>query len=144
MVLSPGLPWAGGDSAVERRKLAAPPRLSLAEKRRDAYAAGLASPVHRKRLMASGSRERSGAVLLRKARVISGDYGRWQVGAEHDGKEIWVVAEAPRRRRYRTARGEILEGLVYRRWDGQVARAEYLDLMPEFCVVDPDVSSLLH
>jgi hypothetical protein len=81
--------------------------------------------------------ERSeGTALLRKARVLSGDYGRWRVAPEHDGAEIWIFAEPPRRRRFRNPHGQVDEGLVYRRVDGFVARAEYLELTPEFCVVD--------
>ena len=35
---------------------------------------------------------------------------------------------------------KVAEGLVYRRLDGLVARAEYLELMPEYCLVDPDAA----
>lgn len=70
--------------------------------------------------------------LLQKGRVLAGDYGSWWVAAEHHGAEIWVVAEPPRWRRFRNARGQVAEGLAYRRADGLVARAEYVELMPEF------------
>ena len=63
---------------------------------------------------------------------MSGDYGPWWVAPEHHGTEIWVVAEPPRPRRFRNLRGQVGEGLAYRRADGLVARAEYLELMPEF------------
>jgi hypothetical protein len=70
--------------------------------------------------------------LLRKARIVSGDYGTWRVPPEHHGREIWIVAEAPRPRRFRDAYGRVSEGLVYRRADGLVARAEYLELVEEY------------
>jgi hypothetical protein len=82
-------------------------------------------------------------VLLQKARVRSGDYGSWRVGPEHDGTEIWIIAEPPRRRRFRHARGGVGEGLSYRRVDGLVARAEYLELVPEFRVMEA-ASRALH
>ena len=75
------------------------------------------------------------AVLLQKARVRSGDYGAWRVAPEHHGVEIWIVAEAPRLRRFRNQHGQVGEGLVYRRADGLVARAEYLELIQEFRVM---------
>ena len=80
--------------------------------------------------------KREGVALLRKARVLSGDYGRWRVAPEHEGTEIWIFAEPPRHRRFRNPHGQVDEGLVYRRADGFVARAEYLELTPEFAVVD--------
>ncbi len=70
--------------------------------------------------------------LLRKARIVSGDYGTWRVPAEHHGREIWIVAEPPRPRRFRDVYGRVSEGLVYRRLDGLVARAEYLELVEEY------------
>lgn len=82
------------------------------------------------------AREKTQATLLRKARVRAGDYGAWRVAPEHNGTEIWIVAEPPRRRRFRNPRGQVAEGLVYRRLDGLVARAEYLELTPEYCLVD--------
>lgn len=86
------------------------------------------------------AREKTQATLLRKARVRAGDYGAWRVAPEHNGTEIWIVAEPPRKRRFRNPRGQVAEGLVYRRLDGLVARAEYLELMPEYCVVDPEAA----
>jgi len=83
--------------------------------------------------MPSGARQ--AAILLQKARVRSGDYGSWRVAPEHHGTEIWIVAEAPRRRRFRNQRGQVGEGLVYRRLDGLVARAEYLELVPEYLLM---------
>lgn len=68
---------------------------------------------------------------------MSGDYGQWWVAPEHHGTEIWVVAEPPRHRRFRNLRGQVGEGLAYRRADGLVARAEYLELMPEFRLLEP-------
>jgi hypothetical protein len=82
--------------------------------------------------------------LLQKARVRGGDYGRWWVSPEHDGTEIWIVAGPPRHLRFRNPTGQIAEGLVYRRVDGLVARAEYLELLPEFCTIDPAASGQLH
>ena len=70
--------------------------------------------------------------LLRKARIVSGDYGTWRVPVEHHGREIWIVAEPPRPRRFRDSYGRVSEGLVYRRVDGLVARAEYLELVEEY------------
>lgn len=63
---------------------------------------------------------------------MSGDYGTWRVPAEHNGREIWIVAEPPRPRRFRDVYGRVSEGLVYRRLDGLVARAEYLELVEEY------------
>ena len=85
--------------------------------------------------MPGPSVSRGTPVLLQKARVRSGDYGAWRVAPEHHGIEIWIVAEAPQRRRFRNQRGQVGEGLVYRRADGLVARAEYLELIPEFRVM---------
>ena len=70
--------------------------------------------------------------LLRKARIVSGDYGTWRVPAEHNGREIWIVAEPPRPRRFRDCYGRVAEGMVYRRPEGLVARAEYLELVEEY------------
>jgi len=70
--------------------------------------------------------------LLRKARIVSGDYGTWRVPVEHHGREIWIVAEPPRPRRFRDSYGRVSEGLVYRRVDGLVARAEYLELVEKY------------
>jgi len=74
-------------------------------------------------------------VLLQKGRVVAGDYGSWQVAPEHDGVEIWLFAEPPRRLRFRNARGQVADGMVYRRADGLVARVEYIELLPDFRVV---------
>lgn len=84
--------------------------------------------------------ENTQAQLLRKARVRSGDYGAWHVAPEYDGLKIWIIAEPPHRHRFRNLRGQVAEGLVYRRLDGLVARAEYLELTPEFCLVDPEAA----
>ena len=40
--------------------------------------------------------------------------------------------------------GQIAEGLVYRRVDGLVARAEYLELLPEYCTIDMSPNNVLH
>jgi hypothetical protein len=80
-------------------------------------------------------------MLLQKARVMSGDYGQWWVAPEHHGTEIWVVAEPPRHRRFRNRLGQVGEGLAYRRADGLVARAEYLELMPEFRLLQPPTTA---
>ena len=90
--------------------------------------------------MLAAREEESRGTLLQKARVRAGDYGAWRVAPEHNGTEIWIVAEPPRRRRFRNPRGQVAEGLVYRRLDGLVARAEYLELMPEYCLVDPEAA----
>ncbi len=45
---------------------------------------------------------------------------------------FWIVAEPPRPRRFRDSYGRVSEGLVYRRVDGLVARAEYLELVEEY------------
>jgi hypothetical protein len=84
--------------------------------------------------------------LLQKARVRGGDYGRWWVAPEHDGTEIWILAGPPRHLRFRNPTGQVAEGLVYRRVDGLVARAEYLELLPEYCTIDltPPVQGALH
>ena len=79
--------------------------------------------------------------LLQKARVRGGDYGRWWVAPEHDGTEIWIVAGPPRQLRFRNPTGQVAEGLVYRRVDGLVARAEYLELLPEYCTIDMSSSA---
>ncbi len=79
------------------------------------------------------------SVLLQKGRVVAGDYGSWRVDPEHHGAEIWVFAEPPRRLRFRNALGQVAEGLVYRRPDGLVARAEYVELLAEFRVL-PEVA----
>ncbi len=84
--------------------------------------------------------EKTEAQLLRKARVRAGNYGAWQVAPEHNGKEIWIVAEPPRRCRFRNPKGQVDTAMVYRRLDGLVARAEYLELMPEYCLVDPEAA----
>ncbi len=84
-----------------------------------------------------GSKDRAG-ILIRKARVKAGDYGSWKIAKKHDGMEIWIVAEKPVHKRFRNPRGQTSEGLVYRRLDGLVARAEYLELTDEFAVYNPD------
>jgi len=90
----------------------------------------------------SHSREhRPSSILLQKARVMSGDYGQWWVAPEHHGAEIWVVAEPPRRLRFRNCRGQVGEGLAYLCADGLVARAEYLELMPEFRLLQPPATT---
>jgi hypothetical protein len=87
--------------------------------------------------MPTAYRERRPPVLIQKARVLSGDYGHWRVAPEHHGTEVWVVAEPPHNRRFRDRRGHVGEGLVYRRADGLVARAEYLELLAEFRLIPP-------
>jgi hypothetical protein len=87
---------------------------------------------------------RGGRMLLRKARVRCGDYGRFTIPREHDGAEIWIVAEPPRRMLFRNPQGMVAEGLVYQRADGLVAGAEYLELTPEFCLVETAGNRPLH
>ena len=91
--------------------------------------------------MAHAGERLSRAVLLQKGRVVAGDYGTWQVAPEHHGLEIWLLAEPPRRRRFCNARGQVADGMVYRRADGLVARVEYIELLPEFQVL-PEVGSM--
>ncbi len=67
--------------------------------------------------------------------MLSGRYGSWEVLPEHDGLEIWVVACPPRRLWYRDSLDRLDCGPVYLREDGCVARAEYLELLPEFRLV---------
>lgn len=88
--------------------------------------------------------KRGGRALLRKARVRCGDYGRFTVPAEHHGAEIWILAEPPKRMLFRNPQGLVAEGLVYQRADGLVAGAEYLELTPEYCVVETAGSKPLH
>ena len=102
----------------------------------DACGPPMASPMQCEASVRDLLRKRQGVTLLRKARVLSGDYGNWRVAPEHHGTELWIVAEPPQVLRFRNPRGEIAEGLVYRRADGLVARAEYLELTPELCAVD--------
>lgn len=75
------------------------------------------------------------AVLLQKAPVLSGDYVDWEVLPEHDGLEIWVVADLPRRLWYRNSLETLDCSPVYLREDGCAAGAEYFELLPELRLV---------
>jgi len=63
---------------------------------------------------------------------MSGNYGDWEVAPEHHGEEIWIVAGPPQVCLFRDRLGTISRGSVYRRADGMVARAEYVELLCEF------------
>jgi hypothetical protein len=103
------------------------PLVFLAEDRGGAYT----THWHRS-CSKTGVRSTAKPALLRKARIVSGDYGTWRVPAEHHGREIWIVAEPPRPRRFRDCYGRVAEAMVYRRPEGLVARAEYLELVEEY------------